>query len=514
MGPVPDRLRALAPATRSAADLDALLSVTTSYVETELSADGGYVGRIDHRHGRVTIIASWGAFVTNDPWEGQASFAVAAQSRAQTVSEDAPLWTGTVNDDLQSYDRTVLTVTGQGSAASFPIIVADRLWGVLYLTRKAEDPFDEATLTMGALVCELLAAGISRVDYHRQLHALAYTDPLTEMANRRAVDEQLLAWASDDSSAERLTVVLCDVNKLKAVNDEFGHHAGDRLLREIGVLVSTSASRFPGALAGRIGGDEFVLAIPDADPQDVEDEMGQLLQSAALLGHGSGLSCGVASRAELNRLELKPADQVRALLRLADAEQYRQKLAGTDATLPIRARMPGSRRTAADFRELADAVNLVTQGILAEPGEVGQRLSRVAATVCETSNGAAYWVSEIDGERILDRYCGTPRDEETRDGQWQPTILDPLGYLLSDFPETARAVQPLGGSFVTDALHGDDAERRFLVQTGFRVGIAAGGVDCSGTPWLVEVFGDSLTPELHHAQALLTALTQFALRVQ
>ena len=162
--------------------------------------------------------------------------------------------------------------------------------------------------------------------------------------------------------------------------------------------------------------------------------MGRLLQAAALLGHGSGLSCGVASRAELNRLELEPADQVRALLRLADAEQYRQKLAGSDTTLPTRARMPGSRRTAADFRELADAVNSLTQGILAEPGEVGQRLSRVAATVCETSNGAAYWVSEIDGERILDRYCGTPRDEETRDGQWQPTTLDPRATCSATSP--------------------------------------------------------------------------------
>ena len=52
-----------------------------------------------------------------------------------------------------------------------------------------------------------------------------------------------------------------------------------------------------------------------------------------------------------------------------------------------------------------------------------------------------------------------------------------------------------------------------MMQTGFRVGIAAGGVDTAGTPWLVEVFGDSLTPELHHAQALLMALVSFALRV-
>ncbi len=511
MGDVPDRLHALAHATRAAGDLENLLAVVMEYLETELPADGAYVGRIDHRHGRVDVIARMGALAAQDLWEGRSSFAVAEQTRTQAVSEEAPLWTGSLADDLQDYDRNLLTSSGQGSAASFPIVVADRLWGALYLTRKSEEGFDDAALTMSALVGEYLAAGISRVDYHRQLHTLAYTDPLTEMANRRAVDEQLLTWAIDPVLAPRLTVVLCDVNNLKAVNDQLGHPAGDRLLREIGVLVSTSASRFPGALAGRIGGDEFVLAIPDAAPEDIEEAMGHLLQAASLLGQGDGLSCGVASRAELNRLDLDPAEQVRALLRLADAEQYRHKLAGRDTTLPTRARVPGSRRTATDFRELADAVTGLTQGILAEPGRMGQRLARVAATVCETSNGAAWWVSEVDGDLIQDRFCGTPRDEETRDGQWQPTTLDSKGYRLTDFPASAQAID--GGSYVADALQGDDAERRFLVQTGFRVGIAAGGVDPAGTPWLVEVFGDALTPELHHAQALLLALVSFALQI-
>jgi hypothetical protein len=180
--------------------------------------------------------------------------------------------------------------------------------------------------------------------------------------------------------------------------------------------------------------------------------------------------------------------------------------------LPARARDPGSRRTARDFRELADAVNRLAQGIIAAPGAVGPRLARVAATVCATSNGAAWWVSALDGDHIVDRFCGTPRDEETRDGEWRPTQLSSDGYRLGNFPATAEAVK--GGSFVADALHGDDAERRFLAQTGFRVVIAAGGVDRSGDAWLVEVFGDSLTPELQHAQALLMALTSFALRLK
>jgi hypothetical protein len=240
--------------------------------------------------------------------------------------------------------------------------------------------------------------------------------------------------------------------------------------------------------------------------------MGRLVQAAAQLGDGDGLSYGVSSRAELDRLELTPAERMRALLRLADAEQYRRKLAGSDSTLPARARDPGSRRTARDFRELADAVTRLAQGIIAAPGAVGPRLARVAATVCATSNGAAWWVSALDGDHIVDRFCGTPRDEETRDGEWRPTQLSSDGYRLGNFPATAEAVK--GGSFVADALHGDDAERRFLAQTGFRVVIAAGGVDRSGDAWLVQVFGDSLTPELQHAQALLMALTSFALRLK
>ncbi len=512
MSHVPERLNALARATRAAGDLDALLDVVVEYVASELGADGSYVGRLEPRHGNVEILSRSGAFQTAELWGGRDSYPVADQSRAQAVSEEAQLWSGTVADDLEPDDRGVLLCTGQGSAVSIPIVVDDRLWGVLYATRTSEEGFDESALLMGALVGELLAAGISRVDDHRRLRTLAYTDPLTRMANRRAVDEQLLAWAGDLASAPRLTVVLCDVNKLKVVNDRFGHPAGDRLLREIGVLVSTSASRFPGALAGRIGGDEFLLAIPDAAPQDVDDEMGRLVQAASQLGDGDGLSYGVSSRAELDRLELTPAERMRALLRLADAEQYRRKLAESDSTLPTRARTPGSRRTSGDFRELADAVNRLTRSIIAEPGAVGPRLSRVAATVCGTTHGAAWWVSAMDGDQILDRFCGTPRDEETRDGEWLPTQLSPQGYRLSNFPASAEAVG--GGSFVADALRGDDAERRFLVQTGFRVVIAAGGVDRSGQAWLVEVFGDSLTPELHHAQALLMALTSFALQLK
>ena len=505
-----ERLQALVTAMRAAEDLAELLEVTATVALAELPAAAAYIGRIDHRNGRIDVLHRAGALATVDVWDGARSFPLAQQVRAQVVAESAHMWRGTVNDPyLLPYDRSLLTRLGHGSAASFPVVVGDMVWGAVYVTRETCEPFPTTTLMFGALLAELLAAGVSRVDYHRQLRTLAYTDPLTEMANRRAVDEQLLAWAADASSAPRLTIVLCDVNRLKAVNDKHGHSTGDRLLREVGVLVATSASRFPQALAGRIGGDEFVLAIPDADLEAVEEEVALLHQRVAALPYGHGLSSGVATRSELTRQELEPGDQVRALMRLADAEQYRHKIAQHDDYLPTRSRVGEGRRTPSDYRQLSDVVTRLLTELHADAGDTGPRLARVATTVCEAVNGAAWWVSEAVGDTIVDRYCGSPREPAARDGQWSPTELNPRGYPLQDYPASEEAMR--GRSFVVDALTGDDAERRFLIQTGFRSMVAAGGAGPEGRRWLVEVFGDALSPELHQAEALLLTLTSIAL---
>src|SRR5690606_10608541 len=94
---------------------------------------------------------------------------------------------------------------------------------------------------------------------------LAYTDPLTGLANRRAFEEQG-SWRMGEAARAGRPVMLCflDLDGFKAVNDRWGHAAGDELLRQV-------AGRLRGAvreadLIARFAGDEFALLVEGLDP--------------------------------------------------------------------------------------------------------------------------------------------------------------------------------------------------------------------------------------------------------
>jgi diguanylate cyclase (GGDEF)-like protein len=89
---------------------------------------------------------------------------------------------------------------------------------------------------------------------------LAETDPLTQLLNQRALDQQLRHWL--DSVPRPLSMLIVDVDEFKSVNDHFGHLAGDECLRQIARLLKTFSAD---GLAARYGGDEFVLIWPLGD---------------------------------------------------------------------------------------------------------------------------------------------------------------------------------------------------------------------------------------------------------
>ncbi|MES4906723.1 MULTISPECIES: GGDEF domain-containing protein [unclassified Streptomyces] len=214
---------------------------------------------------------------------------------------------------------------GRGSCVVAPIVLHGRAWGELYVARRAGEPvFGRADADFATVLAAVTAAGIAQTERLEEARRLAFTDPLTGLGNRRAVDIRL-----DEALEEHrrdgvvVSLVMCDLNGLKQVNDALGHAVGDRLLERFGSVLSLCGAMLPGALAARLGGDEFCLVEVGPSADEVVRVADELCRRAAELELGEGVACGVASTGD----PIGPVRTARRLFRLADAAQYRAKAA-------------------------------------------------------------------------------------------------------------------------------------------------------------------------------------------
>ncbi len=145
-----------------------------------------------------------------------------------------------------------------------------------------------------------------------ELQRLADGDPLTGLANRRRLAEDLATLAPQVSASAPVQVMICDLDDFKGLNDRLGHEAGDRLLIDVAQRLRTATSADGNAY--RLGGDEFcVISHPG---RDVASRVGD-----ALLGRGADPVHGSAGIA----LWPTEAPNARAAMRLADERMYAAK---------------------------------------------------------------------------------------------------------------------------------------------------------------------------------------------
>ncbi len=217
---------------------------------------------------------------------------------------------------------------GRGCCVVAPIVLRGRAWGELYVARPPGRPaFDRADADFATVLASVTAAGIAQSERLEEAHRLAFTDPLTGLANRRAVDMRLdEALEAHTRQGAVVSLVVCDLNGLKRVNDSLGHETGDRLLERFGSVLSVCGAMLPGALAARLGGDEFCLLAVGPPADAVVAVAGELCRRAGALELGEGVACGVASTGD----PIGPVRSARRLFRLADAAQYRAKAAHAD----------------------------------------------------------------------------------------------------------------------------------------------------------------------------------------
>ena len=183
-------------------------------------------------------------------------------------------------------------------------------------------PFDPEELEMR------IASGRRVVELHEQLLYAATHDPLSGLLNRRALLEQEEAELTRSRrTGEPVSVAMMDLDRFKAINDRYGHLAGDEVLREAARLIQCNLREYD--LCGRYGGEEFLLVFPGASAFEAAQVCERLrfrIADAPLEYQGQSLaftaSFGVAEYDRIGSLD--------ALNAAADEALYRAKEAGRD----------------------------------------------------------------------------------------------------------------------------------------------------------------------------------------
>ncbi|HEX2084246.1 MAG TPA: diguanylate cyclase, partial [Solirubrobacteraceae bacterium] len=221
-------------------------------------------------------------------------------------------------------ERDLLVAVDKHHALAVPVQFAGEPWGELWATRGAGDaPFAERDVRFLQTVGGQIAAAVGRAELFSRMAELAFEDPLTGVANRRALDERL-----DRSIAEAIergrdvAVLLCDVDNLKELNDAHGHEAGDGSLARVGATLARVVGDDREALVARVGGDEFCVLL-EGRTAEAARELGERVLAELARSEEPRLtvSCGVAS---LGLGARRAGD----LLRAADAAQYTAKRSG------------------------------------------------------------------------------------------------------------------------------------------------------------------------------------------
>ncbi|HUQ29819.1 MAG TPA: EAL domain-containing protein [Usitatibacter sp.] len=143
-----------------------------------------------------------------------------------------------------------------------PLTVGGETAGLLVLYSSAAGFFDDAEMRLLEELAGDISFGLEHIEKEREVHHLAYYDPLTGLPNRRLFQETL-ATLTDASRRgdEKLVVIVIDVRGFHVLNDNLGRHAGDALLKLVAQKVRSGLS--PSDVLGRIGGDQFGVILTD-----------------------------------------------------------------------------------------------------------------------------------------------------------------------------------------------------------------------------------------------------------
>jgi diguanylate cyclase (GGDEF)-like protein/PAS domain S-box-containing protein len=244
-----------------------------------------------------------------------------------TWNEKKPIWLSDLHDDKPFRRRPSAIKLGWDSAYAFPILIGGEVVSVMEFfgptIRKPELALVQTTVSIGSQIGQF----IQRKQAEDKLSFLARFDTVTDLPNRYLFTDrlgQMLAQAQrNDWSAG---VLFVDLDRFKAINDTYGHAAGDELLRQAAARMQACVRSSD--TVGRLSGDEFAVMLSSLAKADDAGTVAQkiveeLAAPFSLNGHQAYISASIG-------IALYPSDgrEPDALLKNADTAMYRAKSQG------------------------------------------------------------------------------------------------------------------------------------------------------------------------------------------
>src|SRR6266487_5243059 len=254
----------------------------------------------------------------NKPWSKPRSngitYTVAREGETIIVEDmqNHPIFSSAPNDWL-------------GSIISIPLKVGEIVVGVMNLARMTVGGFSISELRLLSLLSDQAAVAISNASLHQMISRQAYSDTLTGLPNRRALDERL---DEEVLSARRnnysFAVIMMDLDGFKAVNDTYGHATGDDVLRL--VLNQMARGVRTTDFLARYGGDELTLILSQTELSSAQIVCEKIIEGMKKLKFrlpdGRRLKLSISGGIALFPVHARTGPD---LLRAADAALYQAK---------------------------------------------------------------------------------------------------------------------------------------------------------------------------------------------
>jgi diguanylate cyclase (GGDEF)-like protein len=332
-----ENARLLAERDRHVSELEALLDISQAGGETKDEADlaGVLSERLCHAAGMDTCLI-W-------RWDQQSGDLVAIGAAGRSLEElprdlaidrlarhvlitDEPLRLDGRSGRLDPAGQARLAELGGGSALLVPLSAGGRVVGMAELASRSDGRhFHAGEMAWLRTMANQAAGALENASLVRQLRDAAETDTVTGVYSHRHLQDRIRQeTARAARSGSPLSVLMVDLDDFKRVNDDYGHQAGDRVLRAIAGALR-AAVRTSDVVA-RYGGDEFVVLMPDTDGAEAAHVAQRAAEAVAAKAHPmtDGTEVHVTCSAGL-ALYPRDGNSARRLLRSADAAMYTHK---------------------------------------------------------------------------------------------------------------------------------------------------------------------------------------------